>query len=832
VQAQDSWRSDRVSSASVTITVAPAALQITTGSLGSVVYQQAYQSQLAASGGTGSTVWSVVGGALPSGVLLGANGSVSGVPTAIGTFAVTVRAVDANWPQNQAAVSLSLVVSAPVLNVTVSAAPSAQVGVLYQGSANATGVVGTPVWSLASGTWPAGVTLDATTGAIAGVPSAYGVFSAAVQLRDSYDPSRVASAPLTITVAPVPLQITTLTLGSVEYRQTYQSQLAFSGGTGRAAWSIVAGALPSGVTLDAGGSLGGSPTSIGTFSVTVRAADANWANLHADATLSLLVSAPALVASLSPAAAAQVGLHYLRAASASGVVGTASWSIASGALPSGIGVDAATGAISGVPSAYGTFSAVLQLRDSYDASRVTTLPLTMTVAPSPLQITTSTLGSVVYRQSYQTSLAVAGGTGRVTWTTIGGALPSGVVLGADGSVSGVPTAIGTFAVTFHAVDANWPENQADVRLVLVVSAPVLGVTVSASPAAQVGVPYQGIAAVTGLVGSGTWSISSGALPPGIALNAATGAIAGVPSTYGAFTAMIQLQDSYDASRVSAASLSVVVAPTSIAITTTSVPSANAGSPFAATLGAVGGTGAFAWSLDSGALPDGITLRPNGALAGSSTALGTFTFSAKATDAGWPSNASTRTLTLSVTASEVVLYAADASVVSGAWARVADATAAGGARLSNVDKAAAKLANALAAPVNYFEMTFEAQAGVAYHLWMRGKADKNSWANDSVYVQFSGTVTAGGAPVYRIGTTSATWYSVEDGTNAGVAGWGWNDDSYDGFAAPLYFATSGPQTIRVQVREDGLSLDQMVLSSATYVTTSPGAFKNDATILPR
>jgi hypothetical protein len=263
-----------------------------------------------------------------------------------------------------------------------------------------------------------------------------------------------------------------------------------------------------------------------------------------------------------------------------------------------------------------------------------------------------------------------------------------------------------------------------------------------------------------------------------------------------------------------------------------VAPANAGSAFSTTLAASGGTGRVAWSVDSGALPAGITLTANGSLAGSSTALGTFTFCARATDAGWPSNVATKTLTLAVNASEVVLYTADAVVVGGAWSRVADPTAAGGTRLWNADKAAAKLVTALAAPASYFEMTFEAQAGVAYHLWMRGKADKNSWANDSVYVQFSESVDAAGAPLYRIGTTASTFYSVEDGTNAGVSGWGWNDDSYNGLAAPIYFATTGPQTIRVQVREDGLSLDQIVLSSSTYLTAMPGAFKNDATILPR
>jgi hypothetical protein len=296
--------------------------------------------------------------------------------------------------------------------------------------------------------------------------------------------------------------------------------------------------------------------------------------------------------------------------------------------------------------------------------------------------------------------------------------------------------------------------------------------------------------------------------------------------------VVQVRDSYDSSRTASASLSIVVAPIAVAITTASLPSANVGSPFAARLAASGGTGAYAWSVGSGVLPNGIALSPDGTLAGSSTTQGSFTVGVTVTDAGWPANTASRSLTLSVTASEVVLYAADATAVYGTWSRVTDATAAGGARLWNPDRGAAKLATALAAPVNYFEMTFQAQAGVAYHFWMRGKADKNSWANDSAYVQFSGTVDSHGAALSRIGTTSATWPSVENGTNAGLSGWGWNDDSYEGFAPPLYFATSGPQTIRVQVREDGLSIDQIVLSSAAYLTTAPGAAKNDITILPR
>ena len=54
--------------------------------------------------------------------------------------------------------------------------------------------------------------------------------------------------------------------------------------------------------------------------------------------------------------------------------------------------------------------------------------------------------------------------------------------------------------------------------------------------------------------------------------------------------------------------------------------------------------------------------------------------------------------------------------------------------------AAKVATPLAAPANYFDLTFNADSGVAYRVWMRAKADGNSYANDSVYLQFDQSVT--------------------------------------------------------------------------------------------
>ena len=179
--------------------------------------------------------------------------------------------------------------------------------------------------------------------------------------------------------------------------------------------------------------------------------------------------------------------------------------------------------------------------------------------------------------------------------------------------------------------------------------------------------------------------------------------------------------------------------------------------------------------------------------------------------------------------DLVLYAKNASTVAGAWSRVSDTTAAGGTRMANPDAGAAKLSAALASPSSYFDVKFTPKTGVAYHLWIRGKAQNNSWTNDSVFVQFSGSATSSGSAVYRIGTTSATVYSLEPYNGAGESGWGWQDNGYDSVGTPIYF-TSTSQTIRIQVREDGLSIDQIVLSPVTYATSAPGAAKNDTTIL--
>jgi hypothetical protein len=182
--------------------------------------------------------------------------------------------------------------------------------------------------------------------------------------------------------------------------------------------------------------------------------------------------------------------------------------------------------------------------------------------------------------------------------------------------------------------------------------------------------------------------------------------------------------------------------------------------------------------------------------------------------------------------EIVKYAVDATQRAGLWQLVGDSTAAGSARMSSDDLGQPKIGTASSNPQSYFEITFDADPGVPYHLWLRMKAANDAWQNDSVFVQFSDTVDGSGAAVWRLGTTSATVVSLEDCSGCGEQGWGWNDNGYGVPGTRVTFATSGPHTIRIQQREDGISIDQIVLSAAKYLNAAPGAAKNDTTIVPK
>jgi len=182
---------------------------------------------------------------------------------------------------------------------------------------------------------------------------------------------------------------------------------------------------------------------------------------------------------------------------------------------------------------------------------------------------------------------------------------------------------------------------------------------------------------------------------------------------------------------------------------------------------------------------------------------------------------------------IVLWASStpAADVHGTWSMQSDTTASGGAALANADAGAAKIAPALQAPANYFERTFTASQDVPYHLWVRLKAKNNALSNDSVHVQFTGSQDSVGSPAWRIGTTSSAEVVLQDGSSdPSVNGWGWADNGWGVAGASIFFDVTGSHTVRVQQREDGAIVDEIVLSPDTYFSSPPGPRDNDTITL--
>lgn len=185
------------------------------------------------------------------------------------------------------------------------------------------------------------------------------------------------------------------------------------------------------------------------------------------------------------------------------------------------------------------------------------------------------------------------------------------------------------------------------------------------------------------------------------------------------------------------------------------------------------------------------------------------------------------------ASEIVLYASDASVVRGHWAATSTPSGAGGRSMRSSDQSFSSLNAPLAAPGNYFELSFDAAAATTYRVWLRLRAGNNSKWNDAVWVQFNDSTTTSGAAMYRIGTASGLLVNLERCNSCGPANWGWQNTAY-WLSQPTHirFASTGRHTIRVQTREDGVEIDQIALSPVKYLNGAPGPVSNDSTILSK
>ena len=231
-----------------------------------------------------------------------------------------------------------------------------------------------------------------------------------------------------------------------------------------ATWSLESGALPPGLTLSKQGELAGTPTAEGSWSFVVRAQDGT---PIASETYTLSVRQPLAVRSpfaAGPRPTAEVGVRVAKILTATGGSGTYTWSLASGALPTGLTLDASRGALAGIPRAAGPFAFGVTATDS--EGRVATVDVALRVAPR-LAIKTSRLTAANVGVGYRATLATVGGVGPLRWSVVRGRLPANVRLSQSlGALAGTPSRAGTYRVTVQARDALGAKAQRTLVLVV------------------------------------------------------------------------------------------------------------------------------------------------------------------------------------------------------------------------------------------------------------------------------------------------------------------------------------------------------------------------------
>ncbi len=572
VQVKDSSSPQQTATKSLSITVAAAVTPVTisTSSVPSGQVGTAYSATLAAGGGTTPYSWGISSGALPGGVTLSTAGTISGTPTASGSFSFTVKVTDSTTPTAQTATkSFTISVAAAVTPVTIStgSVPSGQVGTAYSTTLAASGGTTPYSWSISSGALPGGLTLS-TAGTISGTPTASGSFSFTVKVTDSTTPTaQTATTSLTITVAAAgaPVTISTSSVPTGQVGTAYSTTLAASGGTTPYSWSISSGALPGGVTLSTGGTISGTPTAYGSFSFTAKVTDSTTPTVQTATksfTLTIAVAVTPVQITSSTVPSGQVGTGYSTTLGASGGTTPYSWSISSGALPAGVTLSAA-GTLSGTPTASGSFTFTAKVTDSTTPTAQTateSLTLTIAAAVSPVTITTSTLPAGQVGVAYSTLLVASGGTTPYSWSLGSGILPAGLSLSTGGTLSGTPTAAGSFTFTVKVTDSTTPTAQTATKSLTFIAAaanPPVQITTTSVPAGQVSVAYSTTLQATEGTTPYTWSITSGSLPVGLTLSAG-GTISGTPTTTGSSSFTVKVTDSGSPATSATASFSITI----------------------------------------------------------------------------------------------------------------------------------------------------------------------------------------------------------------------------------------------------------------------------------
>ena len=365
----------------VVLTVTPATLILSGGVLPVGTVGTAYTGTIPVLGGTSPYTCTITSGTLPAGLTLGAGCVISGTPTAAAVATLGIHVVDGGSPAQSADGVAVLTITPATLIISVSLLPNGTVGQPYSQPISITGGVAPYSCAITLGTLPAGLTLGPNC-VVSGTPTAAALLDTlTVKVTDSETTPQTSTGVVNLTINSATLTVTPGALPSGQAGVAYSATIPVTGGTPPYTCLITSLNLPLGLTAGPNCLVSGTPTVSGSVNLSILATDSTLQT--ATGTDSLTIAPAATLTLTGTLPKATVNVAYNQTLTAAGGVGPYTYLVTSGALPTGLTLNATTGVVSGTPTVVGATSFTITASDSQLPAQTAALPFTMMVAYPP-----------------------------------------------------------------------------------------------------------------------------------------------------------------------------------------------------------------------------------------------------------------------------------------------------------------------------------------------------------------------------------------------------------------------------------------------------------------
>ena len=490
-----------------------------------------YSQTLIALGGTAPYTWSVVAGfgSLPAGLTLASNGLISGTPSTSGTSSFTVKVMDAASATAQGLFSITISAPGQDYNsqyVSESVPTSLQPGQAFNVNIKWTNN-GSRTWNGSAGfrlasqnpannvTWGGntvqlpgfvinpGEQLDLTFTAFApSTPGRYnfqwqciqdntffGEMSAnvVIQVGDGGPTNDAAYVSETVASSMTPGQsyavsITLTNTGGTTW-SVNDYKLGSQNPQDNNVWGLSRVSLPGPVAPNAAVTINfavTAPANPGAYNFQWQMLKQGFGFFGAMApnvVVNVVQPVPPPDIATSALPNAEVGAAYSQLLAAAGGTPPYSWTVKTGALPAGIGLNPSTGLISGTPTSSGTFAFTAKVTDAGSRAAEKALSIVVTPPPPPIALVTSSIPDAVRGAQYNVGLLATGGTPPYGWSVQVGDLAPGLSLNSStGVISGTPISVGTYNFTILVRDQRTTTASQALRLVVLEPVPVPAIT--------------------------------------------------------------------------------------------------------------------------------------------------------------------------------------------------------------------------------------------------------------------------------------------------------------------------------------------------------------------